>query len=96
MGISLVYTRVIARSEARPVAWRDLTAQLGPVRWPRLTITIVRDRSKLEKILRIVTPKDERPPISPPIDFRREEAVLVAVGPRSGGGYDLRVERVAD
>lgn len=32
----------------------------------------------------------------PPIDFARQEVYLVAAGPRSSTGYDLRIVRVQD
>jgi hypothetical protein len=32
----------------------------------------------------------------PPIDFARKEVYLVAAGPRSSTGYDLRIVRVQD
>jgi hypothetical protein len=32
----------------------------------------------------------------PPIDFGRREAILVAAGPRSSTGYELRVDGVHD
>jgi hypothetical protein len=32
----------------------------------------------------------------PPIDFERREVYLVAAGPRSSTGYDLRIVRVQD
>ena len=96
MGGSLVYSKVIARHEPQPIVWRDLTARLGPVRWPRFTITIIRKRAKLAKILRIVAAPGTRPPLPPPIDYAHREAIVYAVGPRSSTGYDLRVVRVTD
>jgi len=35
-----------------------------------------------------------RAPATPPIDFAHRKAVLIAAGPRSSTGYDLRVVRV--
>lgn len=37
-----------------------------------------------------------RAPAVPPIDFTRDEAVLIATGPRSSTGYALRVLRVKE
>jgi hypothetical protein len=96
VGVSLVYTQAIARQSPKRLAWRDLTAELGPVRWPRLTISVIRNRTKLEKILSIVTPAGQPVPKPPPIDYRRRIAVVFSTGPRSSTGYDLRVARIVD
>jgi hypothetical protein len=37
-----------------------------------------------------------RPINLPPIDWSQQEAYLVAAGPRSSTGYDLRIVRVRD
>lgn len=84
----------MARGEARDVPWRDLTAELGPVPWPRQVITILRRPGKLQAILEELLP--EGAPRVPKIDYRRRTAFLVAVGPRSSTGYELRVERVVE
>ena len=96
VGGWLVYTKAIARDSGHPVPWRDLTARLGPVRWPRLTISILRDPEKLPKILAIVTPRGQPVPQPPTIDFRHRIAIVYATGPRSSTGYDLRVARIVD
>jgi len=96
VGASLVYTRAIARHSDRPVPWRDLTSELGPVRWPRLTISVLRSPEKLPKILSIVTPPGERVPRAPPIDYAHRIGIVFAVGPRSSTGYSLHVARIVD
>lgn len=96
VGGSLVYTKAIARHGARPIAWHDLTAELGPVRWPRLTISVLRNPSKLPKILSIVTPPGEPVPRAPRIDFAHRIGIVYAVGPRSSTGYGVRVVRIVD
>src|SRR5947207_4740461 len=96
VGGWLVYAKAIARSSAHPVPWRDLTAELGPVRWPRLTISVLRDPEKLPKILAIVTPPGEHIPRVPGIDFAHRIGIVYATGPRSSTGYSLRVARIVD
>ena len=96
MGVSLVYTKTLARQSARPVEWRDLTAELGPVRWPRLTISVIRNPAKLAKILSIVTPPGQRVPRPPAVDYRHRIAIVFATGPRSSSAYDVRVARIVD
>jgi hypothetical protein len=66
------------------------------VRWPRLTISVLRDPAKLPKILAIVTPPGRRVPQAPPIDFAHRIGIVYAVGPRSSTGYGVRVARVVD
>lgn len=76
----------------RPVAWRDLTASLGPLELTREHTQVFCSRGELETSLRTTLP--ERGPAPPRIDFTRRRAVLVAAGPRSSTGYDLQVLRV--
>ena len=66
------------------------------MRWPRFTITIIRNQAKLAKILSIVTPPGQPVPKPPPIDYVRREAIVYAMGPRSSTGYDVRVVRITD
>jgi hypothetical protein len=66
------------------------------VRWPRLTISVIRNRAKLTKILSIVTPPGERVPTPPPIDYRHRIAIVFSPGPRSSTGYSVRVARIVD
>jgi hypothetical protein len=96
VGISLLYTKVIAPGGSHPIPWRDVTARLGPVVFPQQTISIIRTRGKLAKLLAIVTPKGDPVPKPPPLDFSRRLAILYAVGPRSSTGYDLRVVSVTE
>ena len=37
-----------------------------------------------------------RAPQAPPVDFGRDEVVVVSLGPRSSTGYSLRVQRVVE
>jgi PrcB C-terminal len=76
------------------VAWRDVTARLPGVELPRQSGRAYFRRSDLADYLRASMPG--RAPAPPRIDFRRDEAVLVASGPRSSTGYDLRVVRVEE
>jgi hypothetical protein len=76
----------------RPVAWRDLSAQLGPVRFPRATFRVFLRREKLVDYLDAVMPGAA--PAPPPIDFVHRKAVLIAAGPRSSTGYVLHVDHI--
>ncbi len=78
-----------SESPAKAIVWRDLTGELGPVEFPRSTSHAFITRARLVKTLRAAMPG--RAPDPPAIDFARDEAVLIAAGPRSSTGYDLRV-----
>jgi PrcB C-terminal len=75
-----------------PVTWRDLSPQVGPARWARPTISVVHDADKLAKLFQVaLLPPRPRPPR---IDFAKDDAVVITVGPRSSSGYSLQVVRV--
>jgi hypothetical protein len=80
--------------EARLVAYADLTKQVGPLEFPRISRQLFRSRDDLVEFLARANPG--RPITLPPIDFARREVYLVAAGPRSSTGYDLRIVRVQD
>jgi hypothetical protein len=75
-----------------PVPWKDLSRQVGPARWARPTISVVHDTDKLAKLFDVaLLPPRPKPPR---IDFTRNDAVLITVGPRSSTGYSLHIVRV--
>ena len=76
----------------KPVAWTDVSGEVGPARWARPTISFVQDREKLAKLFEVaLLPPRPKPP---KIDFAKNDAVVITVGPRSSTGYELRVVRV--
>jgi hypothetical protein len=79
---------------ARPVPYQDLTKAAGPLEFTRITRGLFRTQSALVGELERMNPGRTINP--PPVDFRREEVYLVAAGPRSSTGYDLRIVRVQD
>jgi hypothetical protein len=78
--------------DAHPLAWRDLTAKLGPLQFPRSAFKVFLRRDKLVAYLDAAMPG--RAPDPPPIDFGHRKAVLIVDGPRSSTGYDFQVLRV--
>jgi PrcB C-terminal len=78
----------------RPLAWQDISGSVAPAQWARPTISVIRDRRKLDGLFRVAT--FGRHPHPPRIDFGRREAVLVTTGPRSSTGYLLRVVSVTE
>jgi hypothetical protein len=79
---------------SRTVAYSDLTSQVGPLQFTRILRDVYRTRSSLLGVLERMNPG--RSVRLPPIDFARSEVYLVAAGPRSSTGYDLRIVRVHD
>ena len=78
----------------RPVAYADLTKQVGPLEFTRIYRRLFRDRADLIVLLEQMNPG--RRLRLPPIDFAHREIYLIAAGPRSSTGYDLRIVRVQD
>jgi hypothetical protein len=72
-----------------PVAYEDVSAQLRPAEFTRQIRQIFRDRADLVDYLEHAMPG--RRIQLPRIDFSRREAILVAAGPRSSTGYNLRI-----
>ena len=81
-------------NEVQSVAYTDLTQRVGPLEFTRIKRQLFRDRAALTEFLAEQNPG--RPVRLPPIDFARQEIYLVATGPRSSTGYDLRIVRVQD
>jgi hypothetical protein len=83
-----------AGSTPREVAYTDLTRQVGPLEFTRITRDVFRNRERLLDVLERNNPG--RPIRLPDIDFSSREIYLVAAGPRSSTGYELEVVRVRD
>jgi hypothetical protein len=69
------------------VRYEDLTRKVGPLEFTRITRDVFRSRAALRDVLARNNPG--RPLI-------RREVYLVAAGPRSSTGYDLRIVSVRD
>jgi protease stability complex PrcB-like protein len=81
-------------STPRDVPYTDLTRQAGPLEFTRITRDVFRSRAALLDVLERNNPG--RPIHLPNIDFGDREIYLVAAGPRSSSGYELKVVRVSD
>jgi hypothetical protein len=77
---------------AKPLAYRDLTAEVR-LQPPRPGERRFRTRQSLREYVRRTAGDGVR---LPSVDFRREEALFVALGPRSSTGYELRVTRAVE
>ena len=82
--------------KARPVAYTDLTAKVGPgpLEFTHITVDVEHTRSQLLEVLERNNPG--RKIHLPPIDYTRQETFLVAGGPRSSTGYALEIVRVEE
>jgi PrcB C-terminal len=78
----------------RPVAYTDLTGDVRGLEFTRITRELFRSREDLVEVLGRHNPG--RNIDLPPIDFSRQAVYLVAAGPRSSTGYELRIEHVQD
>jgi hypothetical protein len=82
------------RGSTSPVVYENVSAQLRPAEFTRQIRQIFRSRSELMDYLEHAMPG--RRLHVPSIDFSRREAILVAAGPRSSTGYELRVLSVRE
>jgi hypothetical protein len=71
--------------EGTPVAWSDLSAEVGPLTVTRETKRAFRERTKLAEWLTAAGGQ------VPAVDFERRQLLLVSPGPRSSTGYSLEV-----
>jgi protease stability complex PrcB-like protein len=87
----LGYARLWARGGGEPLAWRDRSADLSRAQLARPTYEVFRDRGAFAHFLQLHA---DAAVSVPRIDFRRELAVLLALGPRSSTGYRIDVGSV--
>jgi hypothetical protein len=90
----LVYAQWWGQGNSHPYAWHDLTPQLGRVEFTRKVTAVYHSRPPLERLLEATMPG--RAPEPPPLDWSRDQVVVIALGPRSSSGYSLRIERVVE
>ena len=94
-GAWVGYREAYTERGGRPLAWRDLSDQTRPgVELTHPTGHVFRSLHALQRYLSGNMPG--RVPRLPAIDFRQDEAVLVASGPRSSTGYSIRVLGVTE
>ena len=76
--------------EGTPVAWSDLSAEVGPLTVTRETKRAFRERMPLAEYLTATGGR------VPAVDFERRQLLLVSPGPRSSTGYSLEVLEVRE
>jgi len=79
---------------SRAVRYRDVTSSVGPLQFTRITRDVYRSWPALRSVLARNNPSVALR--KPAVDFTHEEAYLVAAGPRSSTGYELRIASVRD
>ncbi len=72
------------RNEA--VAWRDLSAQVGPLSISGLERRLFREQGQLDRYLARAQARE-----SPTVDFSKRQLLLVSTGPRSSTGYSIEI-----
>jgi hypothetical protein len=90
----LVYTQWWGEGDRHEVAWRDLTPQLGTVEFTRRVTAVYHSRAPFQHLLNTTMPG--RAPKAPPVDFDRDEVVVISLGPRSSTGYSIRILRIVE
>ncbi len=90
----LVYTQVWGTGDARPYPWQDLTRKMGRIEFTRKVTAVYHSREPFVKLLEATMPG--RAPKPPGHDWNRDQVVVIALGPRSSTGYDLRILRVVE
>jgi PrcB C-terminal len=67
---------------------------MGRIEFTRKVTAVYHSRSPFVKLLSATMPG--RAPKPPPHNWARDQVVVIALGPRSSTGYDLRILRVAE
>ena len=74
--------------------YTDLTREVGQLEFTHITVKLFDNRQDLVEVLERNNPG--RRLHLPRVDFERQRLFLVAAGPRSSTGYDLRIVQVRD
>lgn len=90
----LAYSHWWAEGDEHTLAWRDLTPELGKVEFTRKVTAVYRSRAAFTRLLEATMPG--RAPEPPPVDWNRNEVLVIALGPRSSTGYSLQIRRVVE
>ena len=88
----LLAASLLSDGEGRPVAWRDLAAQTGPLTIADRERRLFRDREELDRYLARAKARSQ----APQIDFSQRQLLLVSPGPRSSTGYEVEVLSVTE
>ena len=82
----LLAVRLLPEGTSEPVAWRDLSAQVGPLSIAGTERRLFRDQEQLERYLARAHARE-----TPTVDFSNRQLLLVSTGPRSSTGYSIEI-----
>jgi hypothetical protein len=88
----LVAASLLRSGKEQPVAWRDLSAQAGPLTISDRENRLFRDQQELRRYLASTRARGA----APQIDFSQRQLLLVSPGPRSSTGYEVEVLSVRE
>ena len=90
----VIWTQVVEGRAQHQLAWRDVTAEIGPVLWPKSVSRSFWRRRQVTRYLARTFPLGA--PQVPRFDFARRRLILVAAGPRSSTGYGVEIVRITE
>lgn len=82
----LLAVKLLPDGKNEPVAWRDLSAQVGPLSISGLERRLFRDQQQLNRYLARAQARER-----PTVNFVKRQLLLVSTGPRSSTGYSIEV-----
>ena len=90
----LVYTQVWGMGGEQAVPYRDVTSSFKRLEFAHKALGVYHSRGSFTRMLAAVMPG--RAPSPPRLNWDRDQAVVIALGPRSSTGYSLRITRVVE
>jgi hypothetical protein len=90
----LVYTQVWGTGGDQPYPYRDITGTMGRIEFTRRVTAVYHSRRPFVRLLSATMPG--RAPTPPRHNWARDQVVVIALGPRSSTGYELRILRVVE
>lgn len=88
----LLAVRLLPEQKGHPVAWQDLSAQVGPLPIVHSQRRLFRERTKLARFLR----RTRASARTPKVDFSKRQLLLISPGARSSTGYEVEVLSVRE
>jgi hypothetical protein len=86
LAAALLAVTLLPDENSGPVAWRDLSTQVGPLSISGLERRLFRDQEQLDRYLSRAQARER-----PTVDFSKRQLLLVSTGPRSSTGYSIEI-----
>ncbi len=86
LAAALLAVQLWPERKDHPVAWRDLSPQVGPLALDHSQRRLFRERSKLVTFLR-----HSHARAVPNVDYSASQLLLISPGPRSSSGYAVQL-----